>query len=56
VPLTLIIVVDIFRVWGIDFVGPLSDSIGKKYILVCGLHVPSGLRQCPQGKISLDGS
>jgi len=34
-PLNPIIVVDIFDVWGIDFMGPFSNSFGNEYILLC---------------------
>jgi len=30
-----IIVVDIFDVWGIDFVGSFPNSFGNEYILLC---------------------
>ncbi|CAN6472321.1 unnamed protein product [Victoria cruziana] len=33
-PLTPILVVDVFDVWGIDFMGPFSPSFGFLYILV----------------------
>ena len=33
-PLTPILVVEIFDVWGIDFMGPFPASFGFKYILV----------------------
>ncbi|GKV31349.1 hypothetical protein SLEP1_g40045 [Rubroshorea leprosula] len=33
-PLTNILVCDIFDVWGIDFIGPFPSSFGKAYILV----------------------
>jgi len=33
--LTFVIVVDIFDAWGIDFIGPLSNSIGNEYVLLC---------------------
>ncbi|KAH9780933.1 hypothetical protein KPL71_008264 [Citrus sinensis] len=33
-PLNLILVVEIFYVWGIDFMGPFSPSFGHQYILV----------------------
>jgi len=34
-PLTPIIVVVIFDVWGIDFMGSFSNSFGNEYILMC---------------------
>jgi len=32
-PLNRIIIVEIFDVWGIDFIGPFSSSFGNEYIL-----------------------
>ena len=34
IPLNPILVVDLFDVWGIDFMGPFPSSIGYLYILV----------------------
>ena len=33
-PLNLILVVDLFDVWGINFMGPFLSSFGYVYILV----------------------
>ena len=33
-PMTPILEVELFYVWGIDFIGPFVSSYGKKYILV----------------------
>ena len=33
-PLTNIIEIELFDVWGIDFMGPFPSSYGNKYILV----------------------
>ena len=33
-PLNPILVIELFDVWGIDFMGPFVSSHGKKYILV----------------------
>ena len=33
-PLNFILVIEIFDVWGIDFMGPFVSSHGMKYILV----------------------
>ena len=33
-PLTNIVEIELFDVWGIDFMGPFSSSHGNKYILV----------------------
>ena len=38
-PLTLIIIVEIFNCWGIDFMGPFSNSCGYLYIFVAIDHV-----------------
>ena len=35
IPLTSIIIVDIFDVWDIDFMGLFQNSFGNEYILVC---------------------
>ena len=32
-PLNLILIVEIFNVWGIDFIGPFPNSNGYLYIL-----------------------
>lgn len=33
-PMTLILEVELFEVWGIDFMGPFVSSYGQNYILV----------------------
>ena len=33
-PLNPIIVVEVFNVWGINFMGPFSSSFGNEYILL----------------------
>ena len=33
-PLNLILIIEIFDIWGIDFMGPLLNSYGYLYILV----------------------
>jgi hypothetical protein len=33
-PLNLILIVEIFDLWGIDFLGPFPNSFGYPYILV----------------------
>ncbi|XP_070015912.1 uncharacterized protein [Nicotiana sylvestris] len=45
-PLTTILEVDIFDVWGINFMGPFVRSCGNTYILVDVDYVSSGLRPC----------
>ena len=47
IPLTPIIVVGIFDVWGIDFIGPFSKSFGNEYILVCGDYVSKWIEAIP---------
>ena len=37
--LTPIIIVDIFDVWGLYFMGPFLNSFGNKYIILCVNHV-----------------
>jgi hypothetical protein len=39
-PLNPILVVEIFYVWGIDFMGPFPNTIGYLYILVVMDYVP----------------
>lgn len=38
-PLTPVIVVDIFDIWGIDFMGLFPNLFGNEYILLCMDHV-----------------
>ena len=38
-PLNQILIVEIFYVWGIDFMGPFPNSYGNLYILVAGDYV-----------------
>jgi hypothetical protein len=33
-PMNVMLEVELFDVWGIDFMGPFPTSFGKKYILV----------------------
>ncbi|MBC2863251.1 hypothetical protein H7U16_25930 [Klebsiella pneumoniae] len=50
-PLNPILVVEIFDVWGIDFMGPFPNSFGNLYILVvCRLCVKMGRSSCMQDK------
>ena len=44
-PLNPILVVDLFDVWGIDFIGSFPSSLGYLYILVGVDYGPSGLKQ-----------
>ena len=45
-PLNPIIVVEIFDVWGIDFMGPFSSSFGNEYILLAVVYVSKWGRGC----------
>jgi galactitol-specific phosphotransferase system IIC component len=46
-PLTLNLQIDIFNVWGIDFMGPFSNSEGCKYILVVIDYVSKWVEALP---------
>ena len=46
-PLNLILVVDLFNVWGIDFMGPFPSSFGYVYILVGVDHVSKWVKVVP---------
>ena len=46
-PLNLILVVEIFYVWGIDFMGPFAPSFGHQYILVAVDYVSKWLEAIP---------
>ena len=43
-PLSLILVVEIFDVWGIDFMGPFLLSFGFEYILVAVDYVSKWIK------------
>jgi len=45
--LTPIIIVDIFNVWGIDFIGPFPNSFGNEYILLCVDYVSKWVEAIP---------
>jgi len=47
IPLTPIIVVDIFNVWGIDFMGLFPNLFGNEYILVCVHYVSKWVEVIP---------
>jgi hypothetical protein len=38
-PLTNILVIEIFDVWGIDFMGPFPSSFSNLYILLAVVYV-----------------
>jgi len=46
-PLNPIIVVDIFDVWGIGFMGPFPNSFGHEYILLCVDYVSKWIEAIP---------
>ena len=46
-PLNPILVVDLFDVWGIDFMGPFSVSFGYIYILVGVDYVSKWVKAVP---------
>jgi len=46
-PLNPIIVVEIFYVWGIDFMGPFSSSFGNEYILLAVDYVSKWVKAIP---------
>ena len=46
-PLNLILVVEIFDVWGIDFMGPFPTSFGCSYILVGVDYVSKWVKAIP---------
>jgi len=46
-PLTSIIVVDIFDVWGLDFIGPFLNSFRNEYILLCVDYVSKWVNAVP---------
>ena len=43
-PLNPILEIELFDVWGIDFVGPFPNSFENQYILVAVDLCPSGLK------------
>ena len=46
-PLNPILVVDLFDVWGIDFMGPFPSSLGYLYILVAVDYVSKWVEVVP---------
>jgi hypothetical protein len=46
-PLTLNLQIDIFDVWGIDFMGPFTNSEGCRYILVVVNYVSKWVEALP---------
>jgi hypothetical protein len=47
IPLTLKLQIDIFNVWGIDFMGPFPNSEGCEYILVAIDYVSKWVEALP---------
>ena len=46
-PLTNILEVELFEVWGIDFMGPFTSSYGHKYILLVVDYVSKWVEAIP---------
>ena len=46
-PLNLILIVEIFDVWGIDFMGSLPNSFENEYILVAVDYVSKWVEAMP---------
>ena len=46
-PLNLILEIELFNVWGIDFMGPFSSSFGHQYILVAVDYVSKWVEVIP---------
>ena len=46
-PLQSILEVDIFNIWGIDFMGPFPPSNGKEYILVAMNDMYEWVKEIP---------
>ena len=53
-PLNPIIVVEIFDVWGIDFVGPFPCSFGNEYILLVVDYVSKWVEAVPTRTLRLE--
>ena len=49
-PLQTILELEIFDLWGIDFMGPFPPSKGKEYILVVWTMCPNGSRRYRRGQ------
>jgi len=46
-PLNLILEVEIFNVWGIDFMGPFPNSFGNQFILVAVDYISKWVKAVP---------
>ena len=55
-PLNPIIVVEIFDLWGIDFMGQSPISSENEYILLAVEYVSKWVEAIPQGQMSLGWS
>ena len=53
-PMQPIIEVEIFDLWGIDFMGPFPPFDGKEYIWWRWTMCPSGSRQSPLGQMIVE--
>ena len=51
-PLNPILEIELFDVWGIDFMGPFPNSFGNQYILVAVDYVSDGEILSPRFKIT----
>ena len=52
-PMTLILEVEIFDFWGIDFMGPFPHSHKKEYILVAADYVSKWVKAIPLGQTTI---
>jgi len=52
-PLNPIIVVEIFDMWGIDFMGPFPYSFGNEYILLVVDYISKWVEAIPIGQMRL---
>jgi hypothetical protein len=55
-PLNYNLQIDIFDVWGIDFMGPFKKSCGYEYILVMVDYVSKWVEAMPCRKASMEES
>ena len=55
-PLTYNLQIDMFDVWGMDFMGPFENSHGYEYILVAVDYVSKWIEAIPCRRASTDES
>jgi hypothetical protein len=55
-PLNYNVQIDLFNVWGIDFMGPFKNSHGFEHILVMVDYVSKWVEAMPSRKASTKGS